>query len=544
MRFLSPTGHRRLNEAVGLLLMLSGIALGLSLESYSPLDPSLNTASPAAQPQNLLGYPGAYVADLVFQLFGLAAFLLPVLILALSWKCVRSEAVPAVKPMGAVLLMASLCAALSLHRSGYLWKQNIETGGLLGRLTGDTLLGGLNMTGAVIAILMGGLASLYLLTTFSLARTGGWMQKRVVGSGLWARMRQRWSAWRERRRQAAEAKAAVKAESMRRPRVLAPLPPGPIPGAVEPEPGQRVPVGPPAIAERPETMAIPEDPPIRELEPEPVRPTRKPLTAKSASRNYKTPPTTLLDPPAGRNPYDEEELRQTAVTIRAKLEEFNVRGGVTQINPGPVVTTFEYKPEAGVKYSRITNLAEDLCLGLQAESVLIERIPGKSTVGVEVPNRRREVISLREIIESPEFHDSHSRLSMALGKDINGRIRTANLDSMPHLLIAGSTGSGKSVLMNCIIMSILYKSTPDEVRFVLVDPKRLELGLYEDIPHLLTPVITDLKKAAYALRNVTVEMERRLKLLAAQGVRNIDQYNRKIRTQGYKELSLFDDEEA
>ncbi|MBI3665928.1 MAG: DNA translocase FtsK, partial [Acidobacteria bacterium] len=170
-------------------------------------------------------------------------------------------------------------------------------------------------------------------------------------------------------------------------------------------------------------------------------------------------------------------------------------------------------------------------------------IPGKSTVGIEVPNRKREVISLREVIESPEFQDSSSRLTFSLGKDINGRIRVATLDSMPHLLIAGSTGSGKSVLMNCLIMSILYKSTPDEVRFILVDPKRLELGLYEDIPHLLTPVITDLKKASYALRNATLEMERRLKLLATEGVRNIEQYNRKVRSKGYTSLSLFDNDE-
>ncbi len=197
-----------------------------------------------------------------------------------------------------------------------------------------------------------------------------------------------------------------------------------------------------------------------------------------------------------------------------------------------MVTTFEFKPEAGVKYSRITTLTEDLCLGLQAESILIERIPGKPTVGIEVPNTRREVISLRQILESEEFIDSNSRLTMCLGKDINGRIKVAALESMPHLLIAGSTGAGKSVMLNSMIMSILYKSTPDEVRMILVDPKRLEMGLYEGIPHLLTPVITDPKKATNALRNAVLEMERRLKLLAGQGVRNIDQFNKKVRAAG------------
>jgi DNA segregation ATPase FtsK/SpoIIIE, S-DNA-T family len=202
---------------------------------------------------------------------------------------------------------------------------------------------------------------------------------------------------------------------------------------------------------------------------------------------------------------------------------------VVQINPGPVVTTFEFKPEAGIKYSRITTLTEDLCLGLQAESILIERIPGKPTVGIEVPNSKREVIALRQMLESEEFVQAQSRLTISMGKDINGRIKVAALESMPHLLIAGSTGSGKSVMINSMVMSILYKSTPDEVRMIMVDPKRVELGMYEGIPHLLTPVITDPKKATNALRNAVLEMDRRLRLLAEFGVRNIDQFNKKIR---------------
>jgi S-DNA-T family DNA segregation ATPase FtsK/SpoIIIE len=221
-----------------------------------------------------------------------------------------------------------------------------------------------------------------------------------------------------------------------------------------------------------------------------------------------------------------------------------VLGSVVQFNPGPVVTTFEFKPEAGVKYSRITTLTEDLCLGLQAESILIERIPGKPTVGIEVPNSKREVISLRQILESEEFDGSASPLTVALGKDINGRIKIAALDSMPHLLIAGSTGSGKSVMLNSLIMSILYKATPHQVRMIMVDPKRLEFGLYEGIPHLLTPVITDAKKATNALRNAVLEMERRLKLLASQGVRNIEQYNKKVRTLQAKPRNLFEEEPA
>jgi S-DNA-T family DNA segregation ATPase FtsK/SpoIIIE len=260
--------------------------------------------------------------------------------------------------------------------------------------------------------------------------------------------------------------------------------------------------------------------------------------------DYRLPSSALLNEVPARNPYDSAELKDIAARIKSKFEEFNVRGSVVQINPGPVVTTFEFKPEAGIKYSRITTLSEDLCLGLQAESILIERIPGKPTIGIEVPNTRREVISLRQILESDEFRDSHSHLTICLGKDISGRIKVAALESMPHLLIAGSTGAGKSVMLNSLIMSILCKATPEEVRMILVDPKRLEMGLYEGVPHLLTPVITDAKKATNALRNAVLEMERRLKLLAAQGVRNIDQYNKKIRQLMNEPRSLFEDEDA
>ena len=238
---------------------------------------------------------------------------------------------------------------------------------------------------------------------------------------------------------------------------------------------------------------------------------------------------------------DESELKECARAIEQKCAEFDVGGHITQINPGPVVTTFEFKPEAGIKYSRITGLADDLCLALRAESILIERIPGKSTVGIEVPNARRETIALRDVIESPEFSHSPSKLTLPLGKDLIGRIRAADLTQMPHLLIAGSTGTGKSVFINSLLMGMLYKATPDEMKLVLIDPKRLELGLYADIPHLFTPVVTDAKVAANVLRNATREMERRLKLLAQRGVRNIEQYNRTF--EKGQSLSLFENAE-
>jgi DNA segregation ATPase FtsK/SpoIIIE, S-DNA-T family len=254
---------------------------------------------------------------------------------------------------------------------------------------------------------------------------------------------------------------------------------------------------------------------------------------------FKLPPSSLLHRPDEQQAIDAGELKLLAQVLTGKYAEFDVHGQITQINPGPVVTTFEFKPEAGIKYSRITNLTEDLCLALKAESILIERMAGKSTVGIQVPNREREIIWLRENIESTEFIGSKSKLTLALGKDINGRIVTADLNGMPHLLIAGSTGAGKSVAINAMIMSILYKATPDQVRLILVDPKRLELGNYEGVPHLYTPIITEPKLAANALRNAVREMERRLKLLAEKGVRNIDQYNKLFDESDT--LSLFGD---
>ena len=243
-------------------------------------------------------------------------------------------------------------------------------------------------------------------------------------------------------------------------------------------------------------------------------------------RGYKLPPSSLLHTSEGQTVVREEILRAEAQVLVEKCGEFGVAGRVEQINPGPVVTTYEFRPDAGVKYSRVTGLADDLCLAMAAESVLIERMAGKSTVGIQVPNAERETIWLRDVVESESFASTKSRLPIALGKDIDGRIICADLASMPHVLIAGSTGSGKSVAINAMIMSVLFRSTPEQVRMILVDPKRVELGMYEGIPHLFTPIITEAKLAANALKNAVKEMERRLKLLAANHVRNIDQFNK------------------
>lgn len=255
---------------------------------------------------------------------------------------------------------------------------------------------------------------------------------------------------------------------------------------------------------------------------------RKKTIETSSGLTYKLPLIDLLEAPIGHHEEAEEELRERATILAEKCKEFSVTGHIHKINPGPVVTTFEFKPDPGIKYSRVVGLAEDLCLALKAESIRIDRIPGKSTVGIEVPNARREKICLREIIESSKFQRNESKLTIALGKTINGEEYIADLSKMPHLLIAGATGAGKSVTLNALICSILYKASPEEVKFIMVDPKRVELGLYEGIPHLLTPIVTDPKRASNALKWAVNEMENRYRELATLGVRNIEQYNRQI----------------
>lgn len=541
MRFLGPTSHRRLNEAGAVVFLYAGLFVLISLASYHPFDPSWNTVTRLVKPSNLTGRLGAFVADWLLQTFGLGAYAIPALILMLGWKWIRSSWIqaPWAKVLGWSMLMGSTCAAFGFATGWHPIASAVPAGGFVGLVLADTLIASMNMTGAVMFTAVCWILGLYLFTTFEMARLPRWIR---VPAGWGRGLSARWHAWREERsliakeraekralRRAMNAQAtyeAGQAEQQQQPmepqtvddipiRMLEYQAPEPI--ALQPEP--------PAPAESPHTRAS-----------KSYEPPRKPKTS------YRLPPTELLQEPAARSTFDTLELKETAARIKSKFEEFNVRGSVVQINPGPVVTTFEYKPEAGIKYTRITTLTEDLCLGLQAESILIERIPGKPTVGIEVPNTKREVISLRQILESEEFHSSASPLTVSLGKDINGRIKVAALDSMPHLLIAGSTGAGKSVMLNSLIMSVLYKATPDQVRMILVDPKRLEFGLYDGVPHLLTPVITDPKKATNALRNAVLEMERRLKLLASQGVRNIEQYNRKVRQLQAQPRSLFEEE--
>jgi S-DNA-T family DNA segregation ATPase FtsK/SpoIIIE len=471
----------------------------------------------------------------------------PILLFGLAWKWVRSDEVEAgaIKLCGTLLLLLSLTAAVSFAPRLTLFSGAIPIGGLAGMLLAHYLMHALNATGAILLTITTLIVSVYLVSTFTMSKLAGWFEGplRILGMLVDA-----WRLWREERRRRKQEKArllaAQRAQQRRRPRVAPQVDAAHIDSSAAPlDAVAEAPAGAPvepveipicALEEKPLPAA--DTPPWEEAVPVAVR--------APGPASYRLPSTDLLNEGQGRSPYDEQELKDIAVRIKSKFEEFNVLGNVVQINPGPVVTTFEFKPEAGIKYSRITSLTEDLCLGLQAESILIERIPGKPTVGIEVPNTKREVIALRQMLESDEFAQSQSRLTISMGKDINGRIKVAALESMPHLLIAGSTGSGKSVMINSMVMSILYKSTPDEVRMIMVDPKRVELGMYEGIPHLLTPVITDPKKATNALRNAVLEMDRRLRLLAEFGVRNIDQFNKKIRKKQEEPRSLFEEDEA
>ena len=557
MKLLSPTQHKRLNEVTGFLLLFAGLVTLLSLISYHVQDPSWNTAA-AAHPLNLIGYPGAYLADLCLQVFGASAFLFPLLIFGLAWKWIRSDEMHAgaVKIAGAVPLSLAASTALAFLPLT-LFGGTVRIGGTLGLALATTLVDSLNLAGALLVTATALVVSLYMVSSFALAMPARWFAGPLA---LFGRFAQTWHAWRERRQaraaerarlrterraQAAINRAATSTNKKQKKETSAPAPP-PADDAPPWQTHEAAPIDALVAASLHDIPICP----IEDLSPEQapalVPPPTEPVPAPSEPRRlmYDLPPTDLLNEVPGRSAYDEQELKDTAARIKAKYEEFNVLGNVVQINPGPVVTTFEFKPEAGIKYSRITTLSEDLCLGLQAESILIERIPGKPTVGIEVPNTRRELIGLRQMFESEEFAQSHSRLTIPLGKDINGRIRMAALESMPHLLIAGSTGSGKSVMINSMIMSILYKATPDEVRLIMVDPKRVELGMYEGIPHLLTPVITDPKKATNALKNAVLEMERRLRLLAEYGCRNIDQFNKKIRKLQEEPRDLFAEPEA
>jgi S-DNA-T family DNA segregation ATPase FtsK/SpoIIIE len=544
VRLLTPTENRRLNEMVGFLGITLAILMALALLSYSPHDSSFNVASqaPESHPaRNWIGPAGAYGADILFQVFGYAAFLLPMGICALGLRWFRSHALDSAIAtlVGYAMLVVSVPSLLALWRLPDV-RGAIPPGGLLGTLLADGLHAAFNSVGAHMVAVTVFLTALFLTTSFSFTGTHALLRGPLQKLDPIGRLKARWAAWREAREQARlRERVEINKTSGRQPvptQAFAAQIAGKKPAGSEAEESDE------SHEEESEEkgaaaplLVFPEA-----GEPGTKKSGAEPKIARGKA-TFRLPSPGLLRMAERSEKIQEDELKERAHAIEQKCREFDVGGHVTQINPGPVVTTYEFKPEAGIKYSRITGLADDLCLALRAESILIERIPGKSTVGIEVPNQHRQTIQLREVIESPEYVNTTSKLTMSLGKDLIGRIRVSDLAQMPHLLIAGSTGTGKSVFLNSLIVSMLYKATPEELKLVLVDPKRLELGLYADIPHLLAPVVTDPKVASNVLRNATREMERRLKLLAQRGVRNIDQYNRTF-AKG-QSLSLFENVE-
>jgi S-DNA-T family DNA segregation ATPase FtsK/SpoIIIE len=661
----TPTRNRRLNELLGLTLLVASALLLLALATYHPGDPSLDTAGgvlPAQSThlaarlasdrgaQNWTGLAGAWIADLMLQTIGIAAFLLPLVLarIGLCWIRQRNAGSAKARVVGLTLWVIFAPAAVGLIPRRIVWHNALPIEGVTGRLLADAMVSYLNLPGATIVLALMVSVSLYLATTFTFQNAREWSESHLawvhrliariqtrrdrraliaaakrhdeetteisssressslaeaaqalarernlaaresstlLGSlfAWWARLRGRQitPAAQDAGRLGADP-AAPASVWQAMPRTLVDAPPvtplstagaaaapyaEALAAAAAPsradvdfagQPALELPQAPPARTPRRrgidtmdatlETASVSERAPVPStvavaapVATAPAAPPAadgisfgkradadiKPVTITPKSiRGYKLPPSSLLYRSEEQAAVREDALREEARILVEKCGEFGVDGQVTQINPGPVVTTFEFRPDAGVKYSRVTGLADDLCLAMAAESILIERMAGKSTVGIQVPNHERETIWLRDVVECESFAQSKSRLAIALGKDINGRIVTADLAAMPHVLIAGSTGSGKSVAINAMIMSVLFKSTPEQVRMILVDPKRVELGMYEGIPHLFTPIITEAKLAANALRNAVKEMERRLKLLAANHVRNIDQFNK------------------
>ena len=533
----ASTLSRRASEFLGVALFAVALIWIIALASYSANDPAWFFSAGLDQaPENFAGRVGSFVAEVSFQILGYAAYLVPGFLVATGWHYFWCRSVDAVasKVIGAAILCGCISAFFGLvFGTVELVDRPFRAGGYAGEWMAAVLSDYLNRTGAVIVVMTLACLAIIVSTQVSIGRLSAALFE-TSRDGL-TRSLDGFRAWRDDRQRAEKrreviAKHTKKAsEATDRSTIATPATEAPPvddkadrtrarPSALETPAEPARPIVPP----KPPRVSLPL-PALPLTDPEPLK-----APAERRKGEYSPPPLTLLDAPKTERKIDERELMDGARLLEDKCREFSVEGSVVQIHPGPVVTTFELKPDAGVKYAKITGLADDLCLAMQAESVLIDRIPGKATVGIQIPNRSRVQISLRELLESEQYRRSPSKLTLALGRTIHGEPYVTDLATMPHLLIAGSTGTGKSVGINAMLTSILYRATPEEVRLIMIDPKRLELGMYEDIPHLLTPVVVDPKQAANALRWAVREMEERYKTLAAEGVRNIEQYNRNI----------------
>ncbi|MDX1643284.1 MAG: DNA translocase FtsK 4TM domain-containing protein [Thermoanaerobaculia bacterium] len=530
-------------EVVGIVLLVTGAILLVSVLTYHPLDPSfLNPADgDRVRIRNWIGPVGAQLAALTFEFVGLVALLVPVFFLVGGWRRVRHRDGPKVigRGVGVGVVLLCLPPLLQIALGEIEWRgEAVWAGGGLGRLFADAVGSQLGQMGAVVVFLGGVVVGFALLIQSTLGEILARWNRGLKDLGqrialVWSRNRERRGKDKARRRVMEKQleRAARKSE------------PEPAPAA-DAEPVRVVEKqGRGKFSVRKVTRRAPE--PTAESRTEEPKEAQKEIPfPKPAKGTSPLPPLDLLDATPPKASFEEDDLVRLGEVIRTRCAEFGVEGTIEGISPGPVITVFEFQPAPGVKVSQIVNLQDDLALALKAESVRIDRIPGRSTLGIEVPNRERATIRLGYMLSHKEFRKSSSRLTMAIGMTIHGEPYFSDLRTMPHLLVAGATGSGKSVGLQAMITSILMQATREEVQFIFIDPKRIELGVYKEIPHLKTEVVVEPQKAANALRWAVSEMERRYRLLAEVHVRSIAHYNQAIRDPELKKrLALSEKEE-
>ena len=500
---LGSTVVRSLRE--GALWVFGALALIMlaALASYDRNDPSFATTGEPGPISNLIGPLGAHLSGLLILLFGASSFLFPVMIGLAGWLLYQqregeasSRATLAFRGVGFLLTLVTSCGLASLHFTiaGY----PDSAGGVLGSLVGQGLERLASFLGATLLLLALWLAGVSLFAGLSWIEVMDRIGRAILGGWDW--LSDRLASAREIKagREVKEARAEVIREEQRR------------------------------VASRPPPKI---EPVVRKVEKSERIEKERQVALFERQTSKALPPLSLLDdPPARQSGYSAEALEAMSRLVELKLRDFGVEAEVVEVHPGPVITRFELRPAPGVKVSQISNLSKDLARALSAVSVrIVEVIPGKSTIGLEIPNEKRELVTLGEIIKSKTYDEMTSSLAIVLGKDISGGPVVADLARMPHLLVGGTTGSGKSTAVNAMVLSLLYKSTAEQVRLIMIDPKMLELSVYEGIPHLLAPVVTDMKEAANALRWCVAEMERRYQLMAALGVRNLAGFNRKLK---------------
>lgn len=533
--------ERLIREMVAVGLIFASVLLAAALLSHSPLDPSpVHASTLRDHPVNLAGPLGAALSAVLYGLLGVSVLILPPLGLVVGWRLLRGRdlAAPKAAAAGWALIVLALPGLIALLCSELPFRDGrIPCGGLVGRAETELLGGFMGPVGRLVAlgfllvlggVLVSGLSVRTAADGFSDSLAQRWLRRRDAR----AQRRQEAEEARDRRRVLERQVRRLEKEEGYRGSLT----------VKEVEGKGRFRIRRQAAAAAQEVGAEP--PVVEEAPADPApRPRAGGARAKAAAKkpvvqeefefvedlaSYDLPRLGFLDEAEAVPERDSAALIEMSKLITSKCQEFRVRGEVSNIRTGPVITTYEFRLDSGVKISAVQNLAEDLALALRTEAVRIERVPGRATVGIEVPSPDPEVIRLRQIIESPEFQRAQSLLALALGVDIRGKPFVSDLARMPHLLIGGFTGSGKSVGLNAMIMSILYKARPDQVKFILVDPKMVELGVYSDIPHLLTPIISDPKKAASALGWAVAEMDNRYRRLAALGVRNLEQHNQLV----------------